>query len=94
MLIKRYAIRAFLSVYLTHALHFPPRRVYVLLVFFLSLFILRERERERERVCVCVCVCVCVYVHEQAGEGQREGERESQAGSMLSAQSPTQGCNS
>ena len=30
----------------------------------------------------------------RAGEGQREGERESQAGSQLSVQSPTRGSNS
>ena len=50
--------------------------------FFVSLFILRERERDSM----------------QAGEGQRERlgkrERESQAGSALSAQRPIQVSNS
>ena len=35
--------------------------------------------------CVCVCVCVCF---KEVAEGQK-GEGESQAGSELSAQSPT-----
>ena len=43
-----------------------------------SLFIFeRERERERERECV------------YAGDRERGRQRESQAGSVLSAQSPT-----
>ena len=51
--------------------------------FFLSLFIyLSERERERVRV------------SKQGRDREREGYRESQAGSMLSAQSPVRGSNS
>ena len=56
-------------------------------LFFLSWFIYfkkesaleREREREREGK------------HTQTGQRKREGERGSQPGSVLSAQSPTQG---
>ena len=54
--------------------------LFITLVFFK--FIYSDRERERESECT------------QVGEGQREGERQSQAGSMLSAQSPLQGSNS
>ena len=50
---------------------------------FIYLFILRERERARARE----------HALAWAGEGQREGERESQAGSLQSAWSPTPGLN-
>ena len=55
----------------------------VCLFFFSCLFILRERERERERA------------RERASRGgaEQEGERESQAVSTPSVQSPMQGSN-
>ena len=46
-------------------------------VFKKHLFILKERERERGRAGA-----------QELGGGQREKERESQAGSMLTTQSP------
>ena len=53
--------------------------IFTFLKMFIYLFCERERERERERARV------------SRGRREREGERESQAGSVLSVQSLTQG---
>ena len=63
-------------------LNFPtplPTPVVVVIIWFQCLFIFRERERERERESV------------SGGGTVREGDRESQAQSMPTVQSPTRG---
>ena len=70
-------------------LSFPTEVGKLELPLFFCLFVLREREKES--ACAHAHMCIRGW----GGEGQRvsEKERESQAGSTLSAQGPTPGWN-